>query len=79
MVVAYCSFCPKMPQKASKRGLLAQKSGGLLEFQSSGGLIKSGLLFARMRYMEKMNLLKTYLGTLWGSVNYRFCILKLKP
>ena len=46
MVVAYCSFCPKMPQKASKRGLLAQKSGGLLEFQSSGGLIKSGLLFA---------------------------------
>ena len=44
MVVAYCSFCPKMPQKASKRGLLAQKSGGLLEFQSSGGLIKSGLL-----------------------------------
>ena len=50
MVVAYCSFCPKMPQKASKRGLLAQKSGGLLEFQSSGGLIKSGLLFARIRY-----------------------------
>ena len=30
-------------------------------------------------YMEKMNLLKTYIGTLWGSVNYRFCILKLKP
>ena len=30
-------------------------------------------------YMEKMNLLKTYLGILWGSVNYRFCILKLKP
>ena len=52
MVVAYCSFCPKMPQKASKRGLLAQKSGGLLEFQSSGGLIKSGLLFARIRYTE---------------------------
>ena len=50
MVVAYCSFCPKMPQKASKRGLLAQKSGGLLEFQSSVGLIKSGLLFARIRY-----------------------------
>ena len=49
MVVAYCSFCPKMPQKASKRGLLAQKSGGLLEFQSSGGLIKSGLLFARIQ------------------------------
>ena len=48
MVVAYCSFCPKMPQKASKRGLLAQKGGGLLEFQSSGGLIKSGLLFARI-------------------------------
>ena len=38
-----------LPQKASKRGLLAQKSGGLLEFQSSGGLIKSGLLFARIR------------------------------
>ena len=53
MVVAYCSFCPKMPQKASKRGLLAQKSGGLLEFQSSGGLIKSGLLFARIRYVWK--------------------------
>ena len=43
-------FLPKIAQKASKRGLLAQKSGGLLEFQSSGGLIKSGLLFARIRY-----------------------------
>ena len=42
-------FFPKMPQKASKRGLLAQKSGGLLEFQSSGGLIKSGLLFAQIQ------------------------------
>ena len=51
MVVDYCSFCPKKPQKASKRGLLAQKSGGLLEFQSSGGLIKSGLLFVRIRYV----------------------------
>ena len=55
MVVAYCSFCPKMPQKASKRGLLAQKSGGLLEFQSSGGLIKSGLLFARIRYVAQVS------------------------
>ena len=58
MVVAYCSFCPKMPQKASKRGLLAQKSGGLLEFQSSGGLIKSGLLFVRIRYTIKTTIVR---------------------
>ena len=64
MVVAYCSFCPKMPQKASKRGLLAQKSGGLLEFQSSGGLIKSGLLFARIRYIHR------YLG--YNILNCQF-------
>ena len=34
------------PQKAPKRGLLEQKSAVLLEFCQSGGLIKSGLLFA---------------------------------
>ena len=30
--------------KASKSGLKGQKSGGLLKFGSSGGLIKSGVL-----------------------------------
>ena len=39
-------FCPKSP----KEWTFGQKSGGLLEFCIGGGLIKSGGLFARIRY-----------------------------
>ena len=39
---AYCNFFLKKLQKASKRGFFTQKSGGILEFLSSVGLIKSG-------------------------------------
>ena len=42
----------KMPQKASKSGLLVQKSGGLFKFCCTGGLIKSGGLYALIRYAE---------------------------
>ena len=38
-------FSKFLPQKVPKSGLLEQKSGVLLEFCQSGGLIKSGLLF----------------------------------
>ena len=51
MVVAHCNFCPKKPQKASKRGLLAKIVVAYLNFWSSGGLIKSGLLYARIQYV----------------------------
>ena len=44
-------FFQFFPQKAPKRGLLEQKSGFLLELCQSGGLIESGLLFARIRYL----------------------------
>ena len=37
-------FLGFLPQKASKSGLLGQKSGGLFKFGCSGGLIKSGVL-----------------------------------
>ena len=49
MVVAYCNFCPKKPQKGD---FCPKKSGGLLEFRSSGGLIKSGLLFSQTWYVK---------------------------
>ena len=35
--------------KASKSGLLVQKSGGLFKFCCTGGLIKSGVLYASIR------------------------------
>ena len=44
-------FSQFLPEKAPKSGLLEQKSGVLLEFCQSGGLIKSGLLFAPIRYI----------------------------
>ena len=37
-------FIGFLPPKASKSGLLGQKSGGLFKFCWSGGLIKSGVL-----------------------------------
>ena len=40
-----------LPPKASKNGLLGQKSDGLFKFGHSGGLINNGLLFARIRHM----------------------------
>jgi len=49
-VEVYCNFCFKMPQKASKRGLLGKNNIGLFEFGNSGGLIKSGGLHASIRY-----------------------------
>ena len=42
-------FSQILPQKATKSELLEQKSGVLLEFCQSGGLIKSGPLFAWIR------------------------------
>ena len=41
-----------LPQKALKSGLLRQKNGGLFKFGCSGGLIKSGVLQAWIRYSE---------------------------
>ena len=48
-LAAYCNFFLKKLQKASKRGFFAQKSGGLLEILRSDGLIKSGVVYARIR------------------------------
>ena len=46
-------FFQNLPKKAPKSGVFGQKGGGLFEFCISGGLIKSGGLLARIRYVIK--------------------------
>ena len=49
----FIEIFPKFsPKKAPKSGLFRQKSGGLFEFCIGGGLIKSGGLFALIRYSD---------------------------
>ena len=53
-----------LPPKASKNGLLGQKSDGLFKFGHSGGLINNGLLFARIRHLY---ILTMHLYVMWST------------
>ena len=58
--------------KASKSGLLVQKSWGLFKFCCTGGLIKSGALYASIRYLHTYYLNTTSCScTEWYKIEIR--------